>query len=497
MEPLTNYLSEAKKILRFLFEKNASIVCLIDVNGNILQANSRLMEIIDLTLNQVREKNIIDFLTKENSEKLNQAIEKMKTGKKVDGLRIKVEKPNGKVRIYKVNGIPLGGEERSQAFLIVAQNITYRKRFEVSLSKFKTLFMKSPVGIELFDSDGENIIVNDACFDIFGVSDPSSIKEIGLFSSPFIPDEAKKRVKNRETVRIEVPYDFKRVKRMGRYETEKEDWMYLDVLIAPITVGKEEEIINYLVYIQDITERKIMEQRLKDSLDRSKFYKDLLAHDIGNILNNIKSSVQLIEMWREEPLKSTKKDNVLKIIKQQIERGRSLISNMRNISKIEEEEQEVSSTEVVPILKEAIELIQSRFQEKTLEIHTDFPEGELKVKGGPFLIDAFENILQNAVVHNNSDKIRIWVSISHLLKQEQNYVKLEFKDNGIGIPDERKKHIFERDYRREKSTGGMGIGLSLVKKIVQQYGGKIRAENRITGDFEQGSNFVVLLKEVN
>lgn len=70
-------------------------------------------------------------------------------------------------------------------------------------------------------------------------------------------------------------------------------------------------------------------------------------------------------------------------------------------------------------------------------------------------------------------------------------------DNGIGIFDENKESIFQKGYKRDKKVRGMGIGLSLVKKIIKSYNGKIWVENRIKDDYEQGSNFVILIPELN
>ena len=75
-------------------------------------------------------------------------------------------------------------------------------------------------------------------------------------------------------------------------------------------------------------------------------------------------------------------------------------------------------------------------------------------------------------------------------------IKLEFIDNGIGIFDENKESIFQKGYKRDKKVRGMGIGLSLVKKIIKSYNGKIWVENRIKDDYEQGSNFVILIPEL-
>ncbi len=66
-------------------------------------------------------------------------------------------------------------------------------------------------------------------------------------------------------------------------------------------------------------------------------------------------------------------------------------------------------------------------------------------------------------------------------------------DNGIGIPDESKELIFEKGYKKDTKIRGMGIGLSLVKKIVESFQGEIWVQNRIKDDYSKGSNFVILI----
>ena len=92
--------------------------------------------------------------------------------------------------------------------------------------------------------------------------------------------------------------------------------------------------------------------------------------------------------------------------------------------------------------------------------------------------------------------IKIWVKVSEVYEGDEKFVKIEFKDNGIGIIDDRKKAIFERSYKKERSTGGMGIGLSLVKKIVNSYDGQVWVDDRVMGDHTKGSNFIILLEQI-
>ena len=252
----------------------------------------------------------------------------------------------------------------------------------------------------------------------------------------------------------------------------------------------------------DITKRKKAEQELKESEERYKkaydkadFYKDLLAHDVSNIFNNINASTQLMEMWKNDSKLSNDKDDLLEIIKQQLERGTSLISNVRKLSEIEEGDPLTKSIEVLKVIKDSIEDVLSRFQDRKIDINLEKNSDVTNVMGGDLLIDAFENILINGALYNENATISINVNVSQVFKTNIKFVRIEFQDNGIGIFEERKKTIFERNYKKDRSTGGMGIGLSLVKKIIDGYGGQVKVENRVKGDHTQGSNFIILLKQ--
>ena len=69
-------------------------------------------------------------------------------------------------------------------------------------------------------------------------------------------------------------------------------------------------------------------------------------------------------------------------------------------------------------------------------------------------------------------------------------------DNGIGVQDSKKDKIFLEGYNELKGEKGMGIGLSLITKILSLYKGKISVEDRIKGDYSKGSNFIMLIPEV-
>ena len=70
---------------------------------------------------------------------------------------------------------------------------------------------------------------------------------------------------------------------------------------------------------------------------------------------------------------------------------------------------------------------------------------------------------------------------------------MQFIDNSIGVADVRKNEIFQRSNNIEKNISGIGFGLSLVKKVIENYNGQIWVEDKVKGDYSKGCNFIVLI----
>ena len=112
-----------------------------------------------------------------------------------------------------------------------------------------------------------------------------------------------------------------------------------------------------------------------------------------------------------------------------------------------------------------------------------------------FLGDVFENLLFNAIKHNPEGALEILIRLSRVQIKNIPYIKIEFIDNGKGIEDSIKKILFAGNLSLKKSMYGMGLGLSLVKRIIDLYKGKIWVEDQVQGDHTKGCNFIVLLPE--
>ncbi|NHI91307.1 MAG: PAS domain S-box protein [Candidatus Lokiarchaeota archaeon] len=239
------------------------------------------------------------------------------------------------------------------------------------------------------------------------------------------------------------------------------------------------------------------EEKYKEAYNRVNFYKDLFTHDINNILQNILSSSELLLLYCKKFDFSENIKEKINVIINQIDRGAKLVENVHKLSNIEESEINLEPIELIQELKKAMINIQEGYAEKDIEYHLDSFEEAIDVTADKFLIDIFENILINAAKYNDNAIVVIEIKISRFYQDNDKFIKIEIIDNGRGIEDIKKQLIFKRTEQTEIIGSGMGLGLSLVKAIIQKYGGTIWIEDRIKGDYKKGSNFILLIPEVD
>ena len=383
----------------------------------------------------------------------------------------------------------------------IARDISEQKRAELQLKeserKYRHLFEESPSTIVLLNTEGLIIDCNGRIKEIYGYSkdeilekDFREVFKMPQESSTIIRENFDKLTKGVVPKPIEVQL-FTR--------NNKVLWHLLQGSIIQIQDSTKIQVIG-----QDITERKEAESKLieseakfRNAYNRAELYKDLFAHDMNNILQNILSGVQLSRFHVNKKTKINEISNILNIMQEEVNRGVNLVSNIRKLSKIEENDSLLEPSEIFSFLKSSINAIKHRSIERKLEVSINTPYEKAFINANELLGDIFDNILSNAFQYNKNPIAQVEIKISREQRKNRDYIKMEFIDNGIGIDDASKSSIFLRSERKNESVRGMGLGLSLVKQIVELYDGQIYVENRVEGDHTKGSNFILLFPEVN
>jgi len=387
-------------------------------------------------------------------------------------------------------------------FIGIIRDITNQKKIESELRDNKQMFQlvmdNIPQLISWKDINSVYIGCNSNFARVAGLDNPSEITGKTDYELPWKSSEAESFFEIDQLVMNTNKPEHHII--LPQLQADgKEAW--LDVNKIPLS-NLDENVVGLLSTYEDITDRlkgektlKKSEQRYREAYNRAEFYKDVFAHDVSNILQGILSSIEMCKLGLNE---AQGKINLVKfydIIEDQVNRGVNLVSNIRKISSIDEMENSLTSIELCKIIEISLENIHQMFPKKQIKTNYDVKYDEIFVIANNLLQDVIDNILHNAVKHNNNPIIEITVNISKLIEDNIKYIKLEFIDNGLGISDMYKTTIFKRGALESTSIYRLGLGLSLVKRLVESYDGRIWVEDRIERDYKKGSKFNLLIKE--
>ena len=256
--------------------------------------------------------------------------------------------------------------------------------------------------------------------------------------------------------------------------------------------------INYIpenktirFYSTDITERKQVEEALKDAKVRNELYVDLMGHDINNI-NQV--AMGYLELAAES---LNLNDGDKELIQKPLEALRNSVSLIENVQKLKRLKSGGLRAEIID-LNDVLLGLKDHYShgiDKNIVINYT-PKQDCRVMANGLLKDIFSNLIGNAIKHTPRKNVIINIMLNSAHEDGKKYYRGTVEDNGCGIPDDLKIKIFNRLERGNTKAHGKGLGLYLVKTLVDDFHGKVWVEDRIKGDHKQGSQFIVMLPAV-
>jgi len=336
-----------------------------------------------------------------------------------------------------------------------------RKELKHQKEMYKTLVESSFAGIIISDYEDNIRFVNEKFSDMLGYKEDELI---GKNLRQFVPEDDKDKL-DAGTERRKEGYP-------GSYETkiEHKDGKTIHVIIHASPYSMELDGKQGIIgVITDITERKEIEER--DELLHS-----LLRHDIGNMIQVIQGYAQILE----EDIENDSLEQMVKEIDTATNKAQDLIQKTRTLRKLDKE-QKSRPVNIHTLLDSILSDYKDNPEKITLDYNYD--DDDFLVEGGPLLKEAFTNIIENGIKHSKGNKMRATV------KKENDIVVTLIEDDGKGIPDEQEESVFDEGYKKGNSAGS-GLGLYLVKSIIEKYGGSIKIDDSELG----GALFEIKLK---
>jgi PAS domain S-box-containing protein len=261
-----------------------------------------------------------------------------------------------------------------------------------------------------------------------------------------------------------------------------ERWLHVRAQIQEPDGGRRRTMLGTLL---DVSSRKRTEQQLKDTDRRKDEFLAVLAHELRNPLAPLRNVLQTLRLTRGP-------DPLVEMMERQVDHVVRLVDDLLEVSRISRGKIDLrrQRIELGAVLRQVLEAATLPLAAASHRLRIELPEEPLVLHADPVrLAQVFSNLLNNAIKFTPAQgeiTVRAW--------REGRNVAVSVRDTGAGIPPEMLGRVFEMftqvDRTRDRTDGGLGIGLALARSLVTLHEGRIEARSGGPG---HGSEFVVWL----
>lgn len=228
---------------------------------------------------------------------------------------------------------------------------------------------------------------------------------------------------------------------------------------------------------------------ISNAFNRLKEFTADASHELRTPLSIMQSSLEVIETEDRNKLSSFSL-TVLEDLKDEVKRMSNLVNNLLFIARSDNEQQQINKTwfSLTDVLEKLRRNFQYEAEKNQINLNVKSPKSIKAFGDKEKITQLLYIIVENAIKYNVPNG-----TIEISVYKENNQLRINISDTGIGIPSEHINRIFDRFYRvdqsRSRESGGNGLGLSIAKWIVQSHNGKLE----VTSEEGKGSMFSVLL----
>jgi PAS domain S-box-containing protein len=477
------------------FEQGALFAGIMDLDGTILEPNRLSWEGCGYTREQIIGKPFWEGPWWTPSATL---VERIKTAsaEAAAGKTFRAEMPyfvaDGSQRIADITIQPIRDETGKVLFVVpTGTDITDRKRAEADREKFVTLIENSTDFIGMCDLNGIPFFVNRAGLEMVGMDSIEQARRTPV--ADFFFPEDQDRIMNEFFPAVMEKGHGEIEVRFRHFKTGEARWMAYKVLILTNAAGQP---IAFATVSQDVTERKRLEDNLRklaadlsEANRRKNEFMATLAHELRNPLAPL---CNMLEVLKHADGDGEMLKRACDTMERQLAQMVRLVDDLLDLNRITYDRLELreSEVELSSVIQQAVETARPLADSANLDLRVTLPEAPIYLHADSArLAQVFGNLLNNSCRYTKSGGT-IWLSAERV----DDDVVVTVKDNGSGIPHDKLQSIFDMftqiDRSPEWSQGGLGIGLTLVKRLVEMHGGSVEARS---AGVEQGSEFVVRL----
>ncbi|MGZ5846852.1 MAG: PAS domain S-box protein [Ramlibacter sp.] len=463
-------------------------VCLVRPDGGFIAANAAYCRYLGYSLAELTCMRVTDVTHPDDRERDTAArAELMRGVSQVYGVRKRYLHRDGSLLWVDLSVTPVAGADGRPVYtLAVVKDVSAVKLVEDELrrgeSHLSALFAQSAAGVAESSIDGRLLSVNDRCCEITGRSREQLIGQRALdFTHP--EDVARSDALRQQSVAQDC-----RVEMEKRYLRPDGSvvWVHVASGVVRPPEGGEPTLLAVLF---DITESKRMEEALRSADRKKDEFLAMLAHELRNPLAPIGAAAALLKSGR---LDSARTAQVSDVISRQVQHMTGLVNDLLDVSRVTRgiATLEMARVDACRIVDDAIDQVRPLMDARRHALHVEGLSGIATLLGDhKRLVQVLVNLLNNAAKFTREGG-RIRLAMEACAGQ----LTWTVTDNGIGMDTTLVDRAFElfaqAERTADRSQGGLGIGLALVKSLVELHGGTVVARSAGPG---HGSEFRVQL----
>lgn len=476
-------LQESEARFREAFEHAPIGMVLNDLKGRYLHVNQAYREIVGYDEEELLrpEFDFIRLTHPEDRESYREAFDRLLAGETPAFFLEKrnIRKDGSTVWVRASVTIRRDAAGRPFQMVGLVEDISTRKRAEEALreseERYRALVELSPDAIFLHH-DRIFSYANPAAIRLFCATSPADIvgRDILDLVHPDCWKLVEARTKETQEKGRVPPQELKILRFDGSY-------LYVESTRSLIHHGGEPIILTVMRDItgrkQAETERTRLYRELESAHREANLYLDIITHDIRNANNvALMYASLLIETLSGEEQAYARK------LKNGIDKSTEILRSVATIRKIHEE--------LVPLKQVRLDRVIRSEMEAYPDTEIRYSGASTCVRADELLPEVFTNLLSNAVKFGGSG-----VQVTVTVEDRGRDVLVTVADSGPGVPEENKELIFRRFERGQEEGRGEGLGLYITKTLVERYGGRIWAEDRISGCPKEGAAFKFTLQK--
>ncbi len=413
-------------------------------------------------------------------------LDEVRAGRPVEALETERLHKDGRHIDVLVSAAPvLDSRGRVRAVASIERDVTERRRMErarrISEARLQAIIDNSPLVVFIKDLEGRYFLVNRSYAALFGTTLEAVL---GATDCDLFPPERAELYRRNDRAVIDSGSAQK-------FEEEVEaQGVLLTFLSTKFPLRDDDgEIYAVCGIATDITEATRRHEQLLDLDKRKDQFLSMLAHELRNPLAPIINAVQLIRLDGEV---SERVAWASEVIERQARHLTRMVDDLLDIARFNTGRVQLKRdpVDIVALARQAVEDLRSRFDQAGVELQVNLPDAPVMVNADAArVVQVIDNLLDNAAKYTDAGG-----SASLTVDRHNGHCLLRVCDTGIGIDAVHLPHVFDLfeqvDESLDRSHGGLGLGLNLVKRMVELHGGTVEARSDGRG---RGSEFVVRL----